>query len=100
MHTNEKRIPQKRKRFILFLFSLITLFLVSFSTTSFILVNSYRLSFTEEAHGMMQQELEQLKRELTDKETEIEELKLKLSNYEGESSFVNELNNSDLETND
>lgn len=59
-------------------------------------MNSYRLSFTEKNHTLIQQEVEQLKRELTDKETEIEELKLKLSNYEGESSFVNELSNSTI----
>ncbi len=95
----EIRSPQNRKPFLLLLFGLITLFFISFAATSFILINSYRLSFTGENHASMQQELERLKSELRGKETEIEELKLKLSDYEGESSFANELIHSYTETN-
>ncbi len=107
MKSNQKNSPgehqnhfsKKRNRFWLFFFGLVTLFFVSFAASSFILMNSYRLSFTDQDHAMMQQELQRLRSELQGKETEIEELKLKLSNYEGESSFVNELLNAGIETN-
>ena len=90
----EKHFYKNRKIFWFFLLLLITLFFVSFSATSFILMNSYRLAFVGENQEHLQHELEMLKLELNQKEMEIEELKLQLANIEGESSFVNELLNS------
>ena len=84
---------QKKRRFILFIVSLITLFFVSFSTTSFILIKAYRLTFAEEDYAQLQQQVELLRSELSCKENEIEELKLQLANIEGESSFANQMQN-------
>lgn len=84
---NQKK---KRKVFILFVFCLGTLFLLSFSVTSFILINSYRLTFVEEDYTRLQQQFGLLKSELSRKENEIEELKLQLADIEGESSFTNQ----------
>ncbi len=85
---------QKKRRVILFVFCLITLFLVSFSTTSLILMKSYRLTFVKENYAELQQQVKLLKNELSRKDNEIEELKLQLANIEGESSFVNQMQKS------
>ena len=84
---------QKKRSFILFVFCLITLFLVSFATTSLILMKSYRLTFAEENYAELQHQVKLLKNELSRKDNEIEELKLQLANIEGESSFVNQMQN-------
>ena len=87
--TNQE--PQHRSRiFLLFVLCVSTLFLISFSVTSFILMNSYRLVFVGENFSNMQQELTLLKNEISRKDAEIEELKLQLANTEGESSFANQ----------
>ena len=92
-----KRTPplkkQKKRRFLLFIFCLITLFLVSFATTSLILMKSYRLTFAEENYAELQQQVKLLKNELSRRDNEIEELKLQLANIEGESSFVSQTQN-------
>lgn len=87
---------KKGKIFLLFIFGFVTLFLCSFSATTFILMNSYRLTFAGENDIMLQQELGFLKNEVARKENEIEELKLQLANLEGESSFVNQMEHSGL----
>ena len=81
---------KKRKVFIFFTFGAITLFLLSFSVTTFILMNSFRLTFAGDNLAQMQQEISLLKNEIAHKDSEIEELKLQLANIEGESSFVNQ----------
>ena len=78
--TPQSKKNKKRKLFFIFIFGLGTLFLLSFSVTSFILINSYRLTFVEENYAQLQQQCGLLKSELSRKENEIEELKLQLAN--------------------
>ncbi len=94
--TTQKQKPKKqkkRRRWMLLSFFLLTLFLLSFSATSFILMNSYRLTFADESLATLRQELSLLKNEIAKKNSEIEALKLQLANIEGESSFANKLQN-------
>lgn len=91
--TNQENQSLKRKRgklFFLCVFCGITLFLVSFSVTSFILMNSYRLTFASNSQATLQQEISRLKSEISRKDGEIEELKLRIAALEAESSFVNQ----------
>lgn len=93
---SEERKPKNRKKrtiFLWFVFGMITLFLLSFSTTTFILINSYRLTYANDNLSSLQQEIGNLKNEIARKDNEIEELKLQLANIEGESSFVNQMQN-------
>ena len=83
----------KRKWFLFYVFGTITLFLLSFSATTFILMNSYRLTFAGENLAALQQEIGMLKNELNRKNNELEDLKFQIANIEGESSFTNQLQN-------
>ncbi|MBE7018346.1 MAG: hypothetical protein E7413_00495 [Ruminococcaceae bacterium] len=87
---------KKRKLLIFFIFSLITLFLLSFSTTTFILMNSYRLTFAGDSLSALQQKIGTLREEISRKDNEIEQLKLQIANIEGEASFVNQMQNHPL----
>ena len=104
MKSNDKMPPEKktsqkykkRKLFIFFVFGLITLFLLSFSTTTFILMNSYRLTFAGESLLALQQKIGTLREEISRKDNEIEQLKLQLADIEGKSSFINQMQNYSL----
>ena len=93
MKSNDSKIKpnqsKKRNLFLFIVFLLVTLFLASFSATTFILINSYRLTYVGENLVVLQQEIGNLKDEISRKEIEIEELKLQLANIEGESPFMN-----------
>lgn len=86
---------RKRKIFFIFIFFLVTLFFISFSVTSVIIIKSYSLIFAEENYIQLQQQVGLLKSELSRRENEVEELKLQLANLEGESFFANRTLNQD-----
>ena len=98
-HTKKTKeyLPKKTRKtkfFLLFVLLLITLFLISFAATTYILMHSYSLTFAGESLAALQQEIGQLKTEVSRKNNEIEELKIQLANIKGESSFVNQMLNS------
>ncbi len=93
-HASQRTAGKKRKILFCFLFGMIILFLLSFSATTYILMNSYRLTFVGEDFATLQQEIGLLKNEVARKNSEIEELKLQIANMEGESSFVNQFQSS------
>lgn len=95
----KEQITKKYKKgnlFIFFIFCLITLFLLSFSTTTFILMNSYRLTFAGESLSALQQKIGTLRDEIFRKDNQIEQLKLQLADIEGKASFVNQMQNHTL----
>jgi cell division protein FtsL len=63
----------------IYLLTLITLFLISFSLTSFIIINANRLIFSDGETNSIKNEIASLKEQIIEKDKTIEELTLQLS---------------------
>lgn len=80
--------PKKPKKGRIFLLVLVTLFFVSFAASAYIIIYANQLTFAGGSMMELQEELKELKTELARKDSEIEELKLKVANLGGASSFT------------
>jgi cytoskeletal protein RodZ len=70
----------------IYLLTIITLFLISFSTTAFIIINANKLTFSGGNSGASKDEITALQEQLAQKDKTIEELTLQLSS-KNSSSF-------------
>lgn len=76
----------KRKRNLVFLLVLITLFCLSFTSTAYILMNANKLSF-KNGSDELEQRIADLEAELSEKNKEIEELTVQLTASSSSPSF-------------
>lgn len=84
---NEKASHKKgtrRKKFLVFIILIATLFCISFSITAFIIINANQLTFNHGTNSEMQDKIQELERLLEEKNQQIEIL---ISENENSPSF-------------
>ncbi len=82
------RKKTKPKKGRIFLLLLVTLFFVSFAASAYIIIYANQLTFAGDNLVELQKEVQDLKTELARKDSEIEELKLKVANSQSGSHFT------------
>lgn len=85
----KRKSKQKSKKGLLFLWILATLFFVSFASSAYIIIYANQLTFGGGNLTELQQQVQDLKSELAKKDSQIEELKLKVANSGSSSHFTN-----------
>lgn len=81
-----KKMQPKKGR--IFLLVLVTLFFASFAASAYIIIHANQLTFAGDNLIELQKEIQELKTELARKDSEIEELKLKVANSQSSSHFT------------
>lgn len=84
----EQKLQNRKTRLSkkgIYLLTLITLFLISFSATSFIIINANKLTFSGENTSAVKDEISSLKEQILEKDKTIEELTEQLSSKKSNS---------------
>ena len=83
-----KKNKKKQQKYSIFILILITLFLLSFSGSAFILIRTNQLTFAGGDEKDLCREVRELKAEIARKDSEIAELKVQLVNEKSSSRFT------------
>lgn len=84
----EEKIKNRKTRLSkkgIYILTVITLFLISFSTSAFIIINANKLSFNGNNSSVSKEEIAELKAQIVEKDKIIEELTLQYSTRNGSS---------------